>query len=140
MEPHIRLQRLAQIGIVLAFGAIIMCTVGLVLSWMGPDSAGRLPLMLVVPGGVMVLAAAYLLLGATRTAPEDWRRLYRNGSGLLLVGACIAAVTVPAAGILTHTDEPLLQAFLVGAVGLQGPLAMLLLSRLLGRSAKRGGD
>ena len=138
MEPHIRLQRLAQIGIVLAFGAIIMGTVGLAMSWMGPDSAGRLPLMLVVPGGVMVLAAAYLLLGATRTAPEDWRRLYRTASGLLLAGACVAALTVPTVGILTHSEEPLPQAFLVGAVGLQGPLAMLLLSRILARSARSG--
>ncbi len=139
MEPHIRLQRLAHIGIVLAFGAIILGSVGLVLSWMGSDSAGRLPLMLIIPGGVMVLAAAYLLFGAMRTAPEDWRHLYRTASVLLLTGACVAAATVPVVGIVMHAGEPMPQTLLVGAVGLQGPLAMILLSRLLAKSTDRNG-
>ncbi len=138
MEPHLRLQRLAQIGIVLAFGAIILGTVGLVLSWMGPASAGRLPLMLVLPGGVMVMATAYLLFVATRSAPEKWREVYATASRLLMGGSGLAALSVPLVGILTHSGEPLLQSFLVAAVGLQGPLAMLLASRLLARSATRG--
>ncbi len=135
MEPHIRVQRLAQTGIVLAFGAILMGVVGLMMSWMGSDDNARLPLMLVLPGGLMVVAAAYLFYLTLRARPESWQKLYRASSGILKVCATVSFASVPIMGFLIHSDEPLIQTLLVAAVGLQGPALMLFLSHLLGKSA-----
>ena len=137
MEPHIRVQRLAQTGIVLAFGAILMGMVGLMMSWMGSEATTRLPLMLVIPGGLMVAAAAYLFFVAMRATPELWRSLYQTSSRLLKACAAISLVSVPIVGIPIHSHEPLIQAILVAAVGFQSPLVMFLLARMLEKSTTR---
>ena len=137
MEPHIRVQHLAQTGIVLAFGAILMGMVGLMMSWIGSDGTARLPLILVVPGGLMVAAAAYLLYLAMRARPESWQKLYRTSSRLLKACAAVSCASVPVVGFLVHSSAPIIQTLLVAAVGLQSPLVMFLLARMLRKSADR---
>ncbi len=139
MEPHIRVQRLAQTGIVLAFGAILLGLVGLMMSWMGSEATTRLPLMLVLPGGFMVVAATYLFVVAMRATPELWRGLYRTSARLLRVCAGISFASGPIVGILIHSIEPLIQMLLVAAVGLQSPLVLFLFARMLEKSADRRG-
>ncbi len=137
MEPHIRVQRLAPTGIVLAFGAILMGMVGLMMSWMGSDGTARLPLMLVLPGGLIVAAAAYLLYLAMRARPESWQKLYRVSARLLNMFAMVSFISVVVVGFLVHSSAPIIQTLLVAAVGLQSPLVMVLLARMLGKSADR---
>ncbi|MFT3943663.1 MAG: hypothetical protein QM705_07550 [Ancrocorticia sp.] len=135
MEPHIRVQRLAQIGIVLTFGAIVMGVVGLMMSWMGSDDTARLPLILVLPGGLMVASATYLFYLAMRAQPESWQKVYHVSARLLNALAIAAFASVPVVAFLIHSGEPLIQTLLVAAVGCQGPALMYFLSRLLGKSA-----
>ena len=59
MEPHLRLQRMAQSAIILAFGAVIMGSVGILAAWLGDGTATHIALILIFPGGLMVLVAAY---------------------------------------------------------------------------------
>lgn len=131
-----RLQRLAQAAIALAFGAILMGIVGLLAAWLGHGSSTHVALILIVPGGLMVLVAAYMLALALRVDPDDWRPAYKKIVRMLEIAATVAFLATVVTAVIVRADGPAPQILLIALVGIQGPFAMYLLTRQLVRALK----
>lgn len=133
---ELRLQRLAQAGIALALGAIMMGVVGLIAAWIGDGGSSHIALILIGPGGLMVAAAAYMMIGAIRTEPDAWQPCYQRSVYVLQTAALLAFVATIATAVFVHGDAPAPQILLIAFVGLQGPIAMYLVTRQLSRALR----
>ncbi|MDN6487024.1 MAG: hypothetical protein L0K34_06015 [Ancrocorticia sp.] len=136
MEPHLRVQRLAQSAIILALGAVVMGAVGILTSWFGDAASSHVALILVIPGGVMVLVAAYILWLARRTEPDNWRGAYKRAVIGLETGALIGFFATIITAVMVRADVPTPQVLLIALVGIQGPFAMFLLTRQMSRALR----
>ncbi len=134
MEPHLRLQRMAQSAIILAFGAVIMGSVGILAAWLGDGTATHIALILIFPGGLMVLVAAYMILLALRTDLDDWRLAYTRSIFALKMGAVLAILATVITAVIVRTDGSLPQILLIALVGIQGPIAMFFIALQMARA------
>lgn len=133
----VRVQRLAQVGIVAALGAMLLGLVGVVLAWMGAPAVSAA--ILVAPGALLLVAAAYAVLESVRRPPAEWPSSYRRVATIFTWTAGIAAAAVIIATILalTHgTGASTAQTILIALLGMQGSVGLILLARYLAARAR----
>lgn len=125
------LQALARMGFALALGALMFGIIGALLTWLTPNEATSIPLLLLAPGVALLIAGAALTVFAFRATPETWQAAYRSCARLSFVLAALAALAIVVLALVFARGASVFQLILVALIGLEGPLVLALVGRRL---------
>ncbi|MBP3223564.1 MAG: hypothetical protein J6M18_06540 [Actinomycetaceae bacterium] len=128
----LRIRALARMGLFFALGALMMGVIGFLLSWMAPTNwATGLPILLTIPGFIMLISAGVLVVTAAKLELHKWKLAYEKiGRGLIIAAiVCIAGIALVSA--LFFTTKNILPLLLIAAIALQGPLSLVYTGRKL---------
>lgn len=136
MDEVKRTQALARMAFVLSIGALMLGFIAVLLSWIAPDESSKgVPLLLLAPGVILLVAAVLLIVKAFRSDPNVWEQTYRSCAKALKIIAVIAFVVIAVlviVFIVKHSSA--LQLILVALIGVQAPVALLATSRHMTRA------